>query len=181
MTSQRIRFGKTWHRSEIGASAAIVTTNSIGTVFGRVPHNNDPSPSKRGDLNVRLRGCSRWVHATLSLNPPCIENKSQNRSLGLDQQELRPGRVFGPDSCPAEGSPNQYTGSYCIDRLSWHDLSGVGPNPGDNPLSASSVDGTYGFAVGCCGGGSGFGIRNVHEKPNTMVRPCGRARAWYSS
>jgi hypothetical protein len=38
----------------------------------------------------------------------------------------------------------------------------------------------YGFGVGetCAGGGgSGFGIRNVHVKPNTMVRPCGRASA----
>ena len=29
--------------------------------------------------------------------------------------------------------------------------------------------------------GTGFGIRNVHEKPNTIVRPCGRALAEYSS
>jgi hypothetical protein len=38
----------------------------------------------------------------------------------------------------------------------------------------------HGFAgggCGGCGGGSGFGIRNVHEKPNTIVRPCGRAIA----
>jgi hypothetical protein len=33
----------------------------------------------------------------------------------------------------------------------------------------------YGF------GGTAFGIRNVHEKPNTIVRPCGRALAEYSS
>jgi hypothetical protein len=33
----------------------------------------------------------------------------------------------------------------------------------------------YGFA------GCGFGIRKVHEKPNTIVRPWGRALAEYSS
>jgi len=38
----------------------------------------------------------------------------------------------------------------------------------------------YGFA-GSGFGGSGFGILNVHVKPKSMVRPCGRARAWYSS
>jgi len=38
----------------------------------------------------------------------------------------------------------------------------------------------YGFA-GCGVAVCGFGIRKVYEKPNTMVRPSGRARAWYSS
>jgi hypothetical protein len=38
----------------------------------------------------------------------------------------------------------------------------------------------YGFAAGG-GGGSGFGIRKVHEKPKTIVRPSGRAKARYSS
>jgi hypothetical protein len=37
-------------------------------------------------------------------------------------------------------------------------------------LSTSSLP--YGFA--------GFGSRSVHEPPNTIVRPCGRALAMYS-
>ena len=58
-------------------------------LYGSLIH--DSKPVYPGALNKLLVGWSQWVDATLSLNPPGIENKSQNRSLGLDQQERRPG------------------------------------------------------------------------------------------
>src|ERR1700691_6045835 len=66
------------------------------------------------------------VGATLSLPPVGIENKSQNRSLGLDQQERYPGQLLAAcsqtDGSPAEALPNQCAGWCCVDRLSWHAL-----------------------------------------------------------
>ena len=53
-------------------------------------------PVKRDDStyplsNSRLTRWSQWVDATLSLNPPSIENKSRNCYLALDQHERCPG------------------------------------------------------------------------------------------
>src|ERR1700678_608082 len=66
------------------------------------------------------------VGATLSLPPVGIENKSQNRSLGLDQQERYPGQLLAACSqtngSPAEALPNQCAGWCCIDWLSWQRL-----------------------------------------------------------
>jgi hypothetical protein len=62
-------------------------------------------------------------------NPPCIENKSQKRSLALDQPERCPGYILTErgqrDGSPAEALSNQYNRWCCIDRLSWHGESGV--------------------------------------------------------
>jgi hypothetical protein len=59
------------------------------------------------------------VDATLSSHPACIENKSQNRSLGFDQQERRPGYVLversDTDDSPVEASLSLCTGRCCID------------------------------------------------------------------
>jgi hypothetical protein len=43
------------------------------------------------------------------------------------------------------------------------------------PCVLSAPQKTHGVGV------FALGIRNVHEKPNTIVRPCGRALAEYSS
>jgi hypothetical protein len=43
------------------------------------------------------------------------------------------------------------------------------------PCVLSAAQKTHGVGV------FALGIRNVHEKPNTIVRPCGRAFAEYSS
>jgi hypothetical protein len=42
-------------------------------------------------FNKLLVGWIQWVDAALSLNPPCIENKRQNRSLGSHLPERCPG------------------------------------------------------------------------------------------
>jgi hypothetical protein len=87
--------------------------------------------SSRNDLvNVvllpksRSLGRSQWVDATLSSNPTGIENKRQNRLLGLDQPERCPGWILPEysqiDGSPAQASSSQLTGWCCIDRLSWH-------------------------------------------------------------
>ncbi len=53
-----------------------------------------------------------------------VENKSQNRLLGLDHPERCSGWVLTEysrtDTSPAEALPNQCTRWCCIDRLSWH-------------------------------------------------------------
>jgi hypothetical protein len=57
------------------------------------------------------------------LEPACIENKSQNRLLGLDQPERCSGWVLieysQTDGSPAQAMSNQRTGWCCINRLSW--------------------------------------------------------------
>src|SRR5277367_3878675 len=58
--------------------------------------------------------------------PPGIENKSQNRSLGLGQPERCSGWVLTQysqrDGSSAQALPNQCTGWCCIDRLSRQQL-----------------------------------------------------------
>ena len=54
----------------------------------------------------------------------CIENKSQNSLLRLDEQERCSGWVLTEymqtDGPAAQALPNQCTGWCCDDRLSWH-------------------------------------------------------------
>ena len=61
-----------------------------------------------------IRAVFEWVDATLSLNPPDIENKKENRLPGLDDPERCPGEVLGEygqtDGSPAQALPNQRAG-----------------------------------------------------------------------
>jgi hypothetical protein len=72
------------------------------------------------------------------LEPACIENKSQNRSLRLDQPERCPGWVLAKyaqtDRSPTQALSNQCTGWCCIDRLSWQRLSGPRCDSWEIPL-----------------------------------------------
>jgi len=65
-----------------------------------------------------------------SLDPPGIENKSQNRLLALDQPERCSGWVLTEyhqsDRSPAQAMSDQRAGWCCIDRLSWQRLPGLG-------------------------------------------------------